>query len=134
MARWRGALLSRCVPGGELGADSRDAQIAFALAVGVGLVVFELSTLVVVVAQLALGARPQAWAAGVGLVAGLEAVVLVLREAGRLSRKAVVGALLIFAAVGAAAGACSAWFIDTSWDGQWYHQEELLQIDAGWNP
>ena len=108
--------------------------LAVSEAVGVGLVVFELSTLVVVVAQLALGARPQAWAAGVGLVAGLEAVVLVLREAGRLSRKAVVGALLIFAAVGAAAGACSAWFIDTSWDGQWYHQEELLQIHAGWNP
>ena len=134
VARCRDALRSGRAFAEAAPAERRDEWGATALAVGIGLLVFEFVAVVVVVAQLAFGGQPGGWAAGVGLVAGLETVVLVLREAGRLSRRAVVGALLLFAAVAAAAGACSAWFIDTSWDGQWYHQEELLRIQAGWNP
>ncbi|MCE5247419.1 hypothetical protein LLG88_10950 [bacterium] len=95
---------------------------------------FEFVTTAVVVAQLAFGGGPSVWALFAGALAAVLGVVSVLRSAGTLSRRRGAVCLLLLVAMSAMAGAGALWFVDTTWDGQEYHQEAVLQIEAGWNP
>lgn len=103
-------------------------------AVGTGLVLFEFVTTAVVVAQLTCGSAPRAWAVPAGALAAVAGVVAALRATGTLSRRRGAAAMLLLAMTVTMAGAGALWFIDTTWDGQEYHQEAVLQIAAGWNP
>lgn len=115
-------------------AERRTAVGGIAEAVGTGLVLFEFVTTAVVVAQLAFGGGPSVWALFAGALAAVMGVVAVLRSAGTLSRRRGAVSLLLLVAMSAMAGAGALWFVDTTWDGQEYHQEAVLQIEAGWNP
>ncbi len=82
---------------------------------------------------LVFGAGPGLWTLLLSSAVSLGVVLALLRPFESIRR-----AVLITSAVGivtvVSATLIAGAFFDLSWDGQFYHQEAVLQIDEGWNP
>jgi len=91
-----------------------------------------LAHLGVLLSYVTLGAL-SAWVVPIAFVAALLISDRLGLQAG-LSVRSRIWAVGLVGIVTVFSVAISAWFFDLSWDGQWYHQVAIYDLERGWNP
>jgi len=119
------------VPAGPATEDARAALVSWTIAAI--LVAFLCVTHAGVLACFALGATVPNWLAPAALLGAVGVGALLARHEG-LPLRGRIGAAAGGIGVVGLAVVLAAWFFDFGWDGQWYHQNAVLQMARGWNP
>lgn len=101
---------------------------------GSGLIIAAFSTLLLDVVFLAIGGKMGAWQWGGGILTAALYIAWQQKPLTRSQLRPIVGTLVLFLGILGASIAASGLFYDTSWDGQTYHQEAVIQLSQGWNP